>query len=736
MAEKRDDAKFIGEARERWHLASEEENENRKLALEDLQFRAGDQWDPNIKSDRDNDKRPCLTINQLPQFIRQVTNEQRQNRAAIQVNPTGDGATVETAQVFQGMIRHIEFDSSGDVAYDTAGQSAVTSGLGYFRIITEYVDDKSFDQEIKFKRVRNPFTVYMDPSSQEPDGSDMDWCFIATDYFKDSYKRAFPASKLAGMEDWESIGDQLPDWTSKDGCRVVEYFYKDYTKKTLFITKDGQIGYLEDLPEDHGLTDDHIKMKRAVSIPQVKWCKMNGLEILDETDWLGKWIPIIPVLGDELDINGKRVLEGIVRHAKDPARMYNYWVSAETEMIALAPKAPFIGAAGQFEGFEDKWQQANKRNMAFLEYNPKSVAGNLLPPPQRNQYEPPIQAINHARMASRDDLKATTGIYASGLGEQGNEQTGRAILARQHQGQVSNFHYIDNMTRAIRHAGRILVDLIPKVYDTERVVRIIAPDGDQKLIKINGAPPPMQGPGGQPGAPPPPSPPPTSNPTDPKTRVERIYALGVGKYDVTVSSGPSYQTKRQEALASLLQLTQNYPKLMDVAGDIVVGNMDWEGALEISKRLQKTLPPGMANDDSGAEEMTPAAIAKIQGMQQMIEGLTKSLQHANDENVQKEEDRDSREKIEYAKLRNNLLIATMQVDQKDAHALAQNELKWIDMQLSARSDDKDRESQASQNAVETNQSSSPDTSGVASAAPAPYTDASAPTGPSAGGPQQ
>ncbi|MEI6388950.1 MAG: portal protein, partial [Spirochaetota bacterium] len=423
-------------------------------------------------------------------------------------------------------------------------------------------------------------------------------------------------------------------------------------------------------------------------------------------------IPIVPVLGDELDVNGKRILEGIVRHAKDPARMYNYWVSAETEMIALAPKAPFIGVAGQFEGYEEKWTQANRKNLAYLEYNPKTVAGNLAPPPQRNQYEPPIQAINHARMASRDDLKATTGIYASSLGEQGNEQTGRAILARQHQGQISNFHYIDNMTRAIRHVGRILVDLIPKIYDTKRIVRIIAPDGGQKMVEINGQA--GQAPPGQ--AP--------VNGTDPITKVERIYALGVGKYDVVVEAGPSYHTKREEALASMLQLSQNYPKLMEVAGDIVVGNMDWEGALEISERLKKTLPPGYAKDEQGGEEMPPEAIKKIQDMQLMIETQTKALEHALDENKEKEDERESREKIEFAKLRNALLIETMKIDQKDSHVLAQNELKWIDMQMQASQAEVDA-SEASSEAKSPQEAQST----LAPTAPPTYTDASVPTGP-------
>ena len=682
--------KFLADMRLRWDHAVEEESENRAMALDDLKFRSGDQWDGMTKTRRDLDHRPCLTINQLPQFIRQVTNEQRQNRPAIQVNPTGGAATQETANIFQGMIRHIEFDSNADVAYDTAGQSAVTSGIGWFRIVTEFENFDSFNQVIKFKRVRNPFMVYADPSSVEPDGSDMNWCFVAADYSKETFETKFPKAKLSDMSDWESIGDQIPGWVTQDGCRVVEYFYKEWVDKTLVLLHNGEVAFLEDFLKDVPEEEKDAKMmqvktQRPTQVPQIKWCMTNGLEVLDETEWLGIWIPIIPVLGDELDVDGKRILEGIVRHAKDPARMYNYWVSAETEMIALSPKAPFIGAAGQFEGYEEKWNSANERNYSFLEYNPKSIAGTVLGPPQRNQFEAPIQAINHARMASRDDLKATTGIYASGLGEQGNEQTGRAILARQHQGQVSNFHYIDNMTRAIRHAGRILIDLIPKIYDTERVVRIIEPDGNQKMVTVG----PQTNPGALGTGQIVQGNPPSANPNNPggidtKTGVGRIYDLSVGKYDVTVGSGPSYQTKRQEALASLLQLTQNFPKLMDVAGDIIVGNMDWQGSTEISNRLKKTLPPGLATDDQGNQELPPAAIQKIQQMEELIKQQTVELHTLSNEHEDKVADRKSKEFLELAKLRNNLTIEAMRMDQKDSHKLFDTEVQLIEAEIAAK----------------------------------------------------
>lgn len=639
MATKKDSKKeqesVLSTARERFKLAVEAETEIRKEALDDLNFRAGNQWPEDIKRSRDIDRRPCLTINRIPQFVRQVTNDQRQNRPAIRVSPVDDRADIETAKIYQGLIRHIEYNSNADVAYDTAFESAVTTGLGYFRIITDHVDPMSFDQEILFKRVVNASSVYLDPHFQEPDGSDANWGFIIEDLSRDDFKAQYPESKLSKMEEWESLGDRAPDWATDDSCRVAEYFCKTFKQTKIYQLNTGEVVTKEEFEKlseelsDEELLNIEIVSERDTTLPAIKWYKINGIEILEETEWLSRWIPIIPVLGDELVIDGKRIFEGIIRHAKDPQRMYNYWASSETETIALAPRAPFIGAEGQFEGHEVQWATANQKNHAFLEYKPTTVNGQLAPAPQRNVFEPPIQAISQARMLSSEDLKATTGIYDSSLGAKSNENSGIAIQRRNMQSQTSNFHYVDNLTRSLRHAGRILLDLIPKVYDTPRAQRIIGEDGEEEIVRLNEI---------------------FESNGEPK-----IYDLSVGKYDITVDTGPSYATKRQEAVDSMLSLVQAYPQAAQFAGDLMIKNMDWPGAKEIAERLKKTLPPGIAEDEDGQQAPLPPEVQQqMQQMSQMIEQMTAQLNDATKTIEQKTLELESKERIEFAKMETDL----------------------------------------------------------------------------------
>lgn len=659
MAEqKKDDTKLLETARERFRLAEEAEDHIRDEALDDLKFRAGEQWPDDIENARKLEKRPCLTINRLPQFIRQVTNDQRQNRPAIQVNPVDDQGDPETAEILQGLVRHIEHNSSADIAYDTAFEHAVTMGFGYFRVITNYVDPMSFDQEILIKRIKNPFTVYFDPTCQEPDYSDAGWAFIVDELTEGNYKEQYPDSELASLNDWVSIGDHAPGWLSKNGVRIAEYFVIEQKRKTIVLLSDKSVIPKDKLPET--LPEDlTIVAERETLVPVVKWYKINGIEVLEETEWVGKWIPIVPVLGDEIEVDGKRELCGLVRFAKDPQRMYNYWATAETEMIALAPKAPWVMAEGQDEGYERQWDTANTKNYSRLVYKPKSLNGEALPPPSRNYAEPPVQAITQARLQSSDDLKATTGIYDASLGARGNETSGKAILARQREGDVANFHYIDNLTRAIRHLGRILVDLIPRIYDAPRVLRIIGEDGSQKTVQVNQ---PVQEQG-----------------------VEKIYDLTTGKYDVIVSVGPSYTSKRQEAVESMMQLTQNYPKLAEIAGDLLVKNMDWPGAKEIAERIRKTLPPGMAEQeneqDDGKTPMPPEMQAQFQQMQQMIEQLTQALNQAQDKLEGKEMELESKERIAFAQMQVDLMKTMATIESKEALAAFQQELGHINDRL-------------------------------------------------------
>jgi hypothetical protein len=648
--------KILGIARKRFALAEEAEAENRDLALDDLRFAAGEQWDDQILRSRESDRRPCLVINRIPQFERQVINDIRQNRPSGRVSPVDDFADVETAKIYQGIVRHIERASDADTAYDTAGASAVQCGFGFFRVTTEYCDPMSFDQEIRIKRIRNRFRAYLDPASQEPDGSDANWGFEFGDLSIEDFKSQYPGAKASDADSWRGLGDEAQPWMGQDYVRVAEYFYKEFRDDELILIAhpDGRKESIlrSELIEGQMLPPGaQVLSQRKTQVPVVHWIKMTGVEVLEETIWPAPWIPIIPVLGEERDIDGKVVREGIVRHAKDPQRIYNYMASSEAEAIALAPRAPYIGYEGQFKGYEKQWASANSKNHAYLEVKAVTVGGAPAPLPQRQQFEPAVQAITQARMLASDDMKATTGIYDAGLGAKSNEQSGVAIQRRNIQSQTSNFHFMDNLSKSIRHAMRMIVHMIPKIYDTERAIRILGEEGEEEIVRIN-------------------------------QEFERngelvYYKLGVGKYDVSVDTGPSFETKRQEAVASMLDLTRSYPQIMQVAGDLLVGAMDWPKAKELSERIKKTLDPNIT-EDAKNQKVPPQLQAQMGQMSQMIEGLTQKLNEAQDKLENKTLELESKERIEMQKLQVQLQIAMAQIDAKDSLAMFQAELAQIE----------------------------------------------------------
>lgn len=648
------DDEILRIARERFNLAEEDESEIRKEALDDLEFRAGNQWPEEIKKLRTSENRPCLTVNRIPQFIRQITNDQRQNRPSLKISPVDDNADIDTAKVLQGMIRHIEYNSNADVAYDTGFEGAVTKSFGFWRVITDYMDPMSFDQEILIKRIRNAFSVYMDPSSKEPDGSDTNWAFIFEDIPKEDFKAEYPDSKISTTAEWNGSGDQAEGWLSESTVRVAEYFYKEFKSFELVLLSNGLTFKKSELPNKLPDGIKIVKTRKSVETT-IKWCKINGREILSKTDWPGKWIPIVPVIGDEIDINGKRILEGVVRHAKDPQRMYNYWASTETETITLAPKAPFIVAEGQITPeYQAQWKQANVKNYAFLPYKPTTHNGQLAPPPQRMVFEPAVQAITQARGLAADDMKATTGIYDAGLGNRSNEQSGVAIQRRNMQSQTSNFHFVDNLSRSLRHTGRIIVDLIPKIYDTQRAVRILGESGEEEIVVINQV-------------------------IDNGGSEAIKNNISAGKYDVTVATGPSFASKRQEAVASMIDLSKVAPQVAQVAADLMIQNMDWPGAQEIAARVKKTLPPGIADDPKDKKQQVPPQIQSQlaqqgQLIQQMTDELNKTKEIINTKTIEIA----SRERIELAKLEVGMRTELLKLSSKEAMIGFERELSQID----------------------------------------------------------
>lgn len=620
-----DDSDLLSTLRERMHTAISAYSESREDEIDDLRFYAASpdnqwQWPADVLATRGAvqgqsiNLRPCLTINKLPQHVRQVTNDQRQNRPSGKVIPVDDNADIEVAEVFDGMVRHIEYMSDADVAYDTACENQVSYGEGYWRILTEYCDDDTFDQDIKLGRIRNSFSVYMDPLIQDPCGADARWCFITEDLSKEEYHRLYPDASPTNTLQSLGVGDQsLSQWLNSETVRIAEYYYVDYDRGTLNMYPGGVTAF-DGTPEDKQLRAMYGKPMRSRSSDRrkVKWVKTNGYEVLERRDWAGKYIPVIRVIGNEFEVDGRIYVSGLVRNAKDAQRMYNYWVSQEAEMLALAPKAPFIGYGGQFEGYEAQWKTANTQNWPYLEVNPDVTdgAGNILPLPQRAQPPMASSGLLQAKMGAAEDIKGTTGQYNASLGLEGNERSGRAILARQKEGDTGTYHFVDNLARAVRYSTRQIVDLIPKIYDTQRIARVIGEDGESSHIKIN-----------------PQQPEPVKKIVNEQGIViEKIFNPGVGKYDVRVVTGPGYATKRIESLNSMSTLLQGNPDLWSVAGDLFVKNMDWPGAQEMAKRLAKTIDPKIMGD---AEEDPALAAAQqqIQGLMQEMQQMSGMLQN-------------------------------------------------------------------------------------------------------------
>jgi hypothetical protein len=617
--------------RHRFQMAMSAYSESREDELDDLRFMAGSpdnqwQWPADVLATRGSvqgqtiNARPCLTINKLPQHVKQVTNEQRQNRPSGKVIPADDKGDVEVAEIFEGMVRHIEYMSDADVVYDTACENQVTYGEGYFRILTEYCNEDSFDQDLRLGRIRNAFSVYMDPMIQDPAGCDAEWCFISQDIEKDEYERQYPDAAPITSIMSQGVGDSsLSQWINENTIRIVEYFYYTHTPTKLNLYP-GNHSFYDGSTEDKQMKEHGLKpiKTRMVDVKKVMWMKSNGYEVLQEQEWAGKWIPVIRVVGNEFEVDGRIYVSGLVRNAKDAQRMYNYWVSQEAEMLALAPKAPFIGYGGQFEGYENQWKTANTTNWPYLEVNPDVTdgMGATLPLPQRAP--PPLAqtGLIQAKMGASDDIKSTTGQYDSSLGATSNERSGKAIMARERQGDVGTFHYGDNLTKAIRFATRQLIDLIPKIYDTERIARIIGIDGEVSMAKIN----PEQAE-------------PVKKIVDEQgVVIEKVYNPSVGYYDVVATTGPGYMTKRQEAMEAMAQILQGNPQLWSVAGDLFVKNMDWPGAQELSERLAKTIDPKLLSADDedpalqAAQQQIQAMGQEMEGMHQMLQNVSKSME--------------------------------------------------------------------------------------------------------------
>ena len=589
--------KRIQEAIEFLKFANDADTMNRQEALEDLKFGAGDQWPVTLQNSRNLESRPCITVNKVDNYCRQVSNQQRQQRPRIKVHATNTHEDMVDAQTISGIIRHIEVNSNADHAYDNAFEYAVRMGWGYVRVRTDYISEDSFDQEIYIDPVDNPFTVYYDPNSVAPDGSDADRCLITTMMLKEEFRKLYPDADDGGTSFTQrGTGDSQSEWITKEDIRLAEYYYTVREKATLYLLSDGSSTFADDKDffkrlDAFGIT---VVDKRDSFKKTIKYCKMTAVEVLEERDWAGKYIPIVPVYGRHIVIGDKRKKFGMIRYAKDPQRMYNFWQTAITEGVALAPKAKWLIAEGQDEGHENDWANANIKSFPVLRYKQTDIDGRPAPVPSRLQPEPPQAGIMAAAMGVDNDIKNIMGVFDPAQLGQGNI-SGKALNGQQQQVDLTNFDYYDNLTRSISHIGKICLDLIPKIYDTERVMRIIGDDGKPELLTINQ-----------------------------RDSVDHVLNdITVGQYDVVMETGPGYNSKRQEAVDNMLPLLAAAPELMQVAGDLVFRNMDWPGADIIADRLAAANPMAQIDDKS---KVPPQVQMQLAMSQKQIQELTQAIQ--------------------------------------------------------------------------------------------------------------
>lgn len=590
-----------------------QEQELRKEMLDDLKFCTLDQWPAELRAAREDKNqpggaRPCLTSDLSNQYITQVVNDMRQNKPAIKIRPDDDDADIDTAKVFQGLIRHIEDKSGATIAYEMAGESAVKMGRGYFRVTTEYVDD-SFDQEPRIVPIADALSVYLG-SHIMPDGSDAKRGTIIEKIPLEDFKRKYPKAKHAATD---FDGSDSHRWRDEQTVTIAEHFYTECEETELFFLANGKSVY----KNDYDGAEENIKKKRPAAKETIKWVKLTGAEILDQRDWLGKYIPIVEVVGKQSVVEGKQIVWGLVRPIKDILRMYNYWISAITEKIGLSPKAPFIVTEGQIEGHEKEWAGANKESRPYLTYKREDVNGNATPPPQRVAPAAMEAAMISMMGMIENNVRSALGMYKASVGDASSQQSGRALGLLQRESDTGTFHFADNLSYSIAHLGRIFIDLVPKIIDTKRALRILGEDGDSDRAVID----PKQ----------------TVSKREIQTinGIKTIYNLGIGNFDVSVTVGPSYNTKRMEAATIFTELARSATDAgaASVLNYLAIKNSDVTSSDEAVTMLKALLPPqALQAEEQGP--IPPQVAAQMQQMQQQLQVMQEKGQELLQENEQ------------------------------------------------------------------------------------------------------
>ena len=606
-------------ARERFNIAKEAYSKQRQLAVEDTKFVMGDsdnnwQWPNKVFSKRaEQDEKVCLTVNLTAQHCNQIVNDIRQQRPQVKVSPVDNHADKKTASILGGLIMNLQSAATTQDAHIIGAEHAVYGGEGYWRWVTEYESETSFGQVLRAIACPNPQLVYIDPNAKESDRSDANWGFVFEDVPIEQCKREHPE-----IGDPTSWGDDVKaqEWYSDETIRRAEYFYCERKKDKAFLLSDGTTALKSEIDAGNALAPGvTVIQERDTEIKSWKWCKLVGGydKPVDERDWLGKYLPIITVVGKELNVDGKVIRKGQVRDLKDTARMVNYAFSETVQTLALQNKVPYMAAAQAIEGYEDEWKNANKSNEAVLPWNARDEDGNELPKPERQL--PAIMPTAQVQLLqlSTEQMRGASGQQASNFGIRSEAQSGIGIQRLKVQGEIATFHFPDNYKRALRYEAKVLIDLIQKYYDTRRVVRILGLDGTESEATL-----------------------------DPEAQaymeqqvgeqVQRVFNPSVGQYDVVTDVGPSFQTQRQESAMALADMANHAkdPGSSAVLQYLAVKSADFAGSEEAAELLGKLLPPGMLEQE-GAAKIPPQVAQQMQQMGQQMQEMQQAMQEMQQE---------------------------------------------------------------------------------------------------------
>lgn len=615
MADKTRWTSVCDEARQRFALILDVDKDNRDNQKSDTKFvySPGEQWPEETRRQREGWKEVCLEFNQLKQFVAQVVNDQRQNRPGIRIHAASGDASVETAQILQGMIRGIEYESKAEAAYDNAFQQAVVGGRGWIRICSEYTSDKGFDQKLLIKPIADGLTVYASLDYEEPDASDREYLFVVEAVAKDEFPKRWPKAEPANWDDIDKA------WALDDKyIYVADYYRRICKKRTMVRMSDGAEGWQDEMPTPpDGVT---VKMQRECESFTVEWFKIaGGNQVLEEYDWPGTIIPVIQCTGEDIVLDGKRIYQGLTRHARDSQTMLNYGMTQQAISLSLTPRAPWVAPARSIKGYENVWRNANTKNYSVLPYVDMDEKGPI-EKPERQQPAMPNVGWNEWCQMMIQMIRSTIGMYQNSLGQQGHEVSGTAIRQRESQGDNATFNFADNLGRMIALGGRIIVEVIPHFYDSEQIVQTVGLDDVRKPVTIN-----------QPGA--------QIDDVTGSLQAIKHNDVTLGTYAVVVDTGPSYRTKRQETADALIALTKSIPGIAIAAPDLVVKSLDIADAEPIAERLKWYLPPQVqqaeqAKEQNGGKAPDPATMQKMNDLQGQLHQAVDTMHKMDAENQQ------------------------------------------------------------------------------------------------------